>query len=66
MDGIEVGDVRRFHFHPALGSLIYMAVVDVHIKDLHSPTRFWADLQIPPLFLFFYLDQIRVLIFCGV
>ena len=31
---------------------------DVHIKDLHSPTRFWADLQIPPLFLFFCLGQV--------
>nr|QNO49230.1 hypothetical protein DHJJDJHP_00037 [Methanosarcinales archaeon ANME-2c ERB4]QNO49255.1 hypothetical protein LDNCKMAD_00020 [Methanosarcinales archaeon ANME-2c ERB4] len=53
MDGIEVGDVRRFHFHPAPGSLIYICGADVYIKDLHSPTRFWADLQIRALFLFF-------------
>ena len=38
-----------------------MAVVDVCIKDMHSPTRSWADLQTPSPHFYFFLVKFLIM-----
>ena len=51
--GKDAGENDRFHFHPALGSRIYISLPRLVLKECISPTRFWAEMREFLLFLFF-------------